>query len=71
MRQLTSKEIDYILQDVPSFFPNYLCDNVKKSYIQTMLTNMVDMLEKEKVHDDFKDVECIKKEIELIKLDKI
>lgn len=65
MRQLTPNEIDYILQDVPSFFPNYLCANVKKSYIQTMLNNMREMLEKERVHDDFKDVQSIKKEIEL------
>lgn len=65
MRQLTPKEIDYILQDVPSFFPNYLCDNVKQSYIQTMITNMREMLEKEKVYNDFTNMESIKKEIEL------
>lgn len=64
MRALTSKEIDYILEDVPSFFPNYLTEEVKNSYIGDMIKNLRSLLEKEKVYNDFSDFEQIKTEIE-------
>jgi len=64
MRQLTEQEIDFILKDVPSFFPNYLTPEIKNSYIGTMMKDLKLLLEKEKVHNDFKDVSQIKTEIE-------
>jgi DNA-directed RNA polymerase II subunit RPB1 len=64
MRPLTSQEIDYILVDVASFFPNYLPVDIKYSYIRNIIQNLRLQLEKEKVHDHFKDIASIKKEIE-------
>lgn len=64
MRKLSSDEINYILKDVPSFYPNYLPKNIKNSYIQQTLNNLKVSLENEEIYDDFNDFKKIKKEIE-------
>lgn len=64
MRKLSSDEINYILKDIPSFYPNYLPKNIKNSYLQQTINNLKSNLENEEIHDDFNNLKKIKKEIE-------
>jgi len=64
MRNLSEDEINYILKDISSLYPNYLPKDVKNSYIMKTISLVKEDLRNEKVHDEFKNIDIIKREIE-------
>jgi DNA-directed RNA polymerase beta' subunit len=64
MRNLTNNEINYICKDLHTLFPNSLPSEMKLSFIQNIINNVKSTLAKELVHDDFKNIKTIKKDIE-------
>jgi len=63
MRKLTEAEIEEILRDIPSYFPDYLPPEMKTSYTENMMKTLRESLRRESVHDDFTDMEEIRREI--------
>lgn len=64
MRYLTQKEVEYVLKDIPTFFSDYLPKDIKQSYMRKMMEELKKSLLQDQVHDDFNDLEILKREME-------
>jgi len=64
MRHFTNNEIEYIMKDIDSLFPNYLPEIMKKSYLNSIEKYIRNSLECEKIEDNFDDLLSLKNEIE-------
>jgi len=64
MKHLTDDQIEWIMKDLPSLYPKYLPPSIRDSYIQRTMNAVREQLRKEKIEDDFTDIDCIKKTIQ-------
>jgi DNA-directed RNA polymerase beta' subunit len=53
MRKLTTEEIDYLLEDIPACFPDYLLPDQKRALLEPMMARLRRDLSAQSVHDDF------------------
>jgi len=64
MRKLTEKEMDYLMKDLGSLFPTFLCHRMKMSYLDSMMKGIRENLETEWVEEDYDEWDTMKSMIE-------
>ena len=64
MRKLTENEILYLMKDLESLFPNFLCHHMKMSYLNSMFKGVRENLEKEWIEDDYDEWDTLKDMLE-------
>ena len=64
MRSMTLEEIDFLLRDIPSFFPNHMSPTMKESYLSSMMHEIRSKLSVEQIEDDFDQWEALKNKLE-------